>query len=159
MRHHIRRFHAYRSASRLVAILILLGLTTGCSVLPTDRGSRYAEGAWQTLHAIDTMQTYQIAKNPHCFREANGMAAALYGSDRPKPERVLLVNIAGSLVHAQVSRWLDDRTDAAFANESDTRGVWAVGRIAYHTVSLLWSASAVANNYELGLRPGGATCP
>lgn len=168
MMHHIRRYTTGclpRSASIVLRGLFVLAMvlflisTAGCSsMLPTDPASRRAETAWQLLHTMDTMQTIQIAKNPSCFREANGIAAALYGSDHPSSGRVAAVNIAGSLLHMRVSRWFDDHADEANANETDTRGLWNVGRITWHTVGILWSGSAVAGNYSLGLSPTGAKC-
>lgn len=149
----------YRYIVALVLALVLLMTCTGCATMPTDPGSRKAEAAWQLLDAIDTAQTVQIARNPTCFREANPAAAFLYGSDQPKPQRVLVTNLALMLVHSSVSRWFDDGYARAVASEDGSPGPWAVGRIAWHAVSILGTGAAVSNNFSRGIGPTSARCP
>lgn len=146
-----------------LAVVLLLFICTGCTttpgMFPREHGSRVAEKVWLTLDAVDTMQTIQIARNPSCFREANPLAARLYGSDQPKPRTVMVTNVVLALVHSSVSRWFDDGVARAQARDDDSVGPWAVGRIAWHTVSILGTGAAVASNFSQGIGPTSARCP
>jgi hypothetical protein len=144
----------------VLALLFLLcaGCTTTPGVFPREHGSRVAEKVWLTLDAVDTMQTVQIARNPSCFREANPIASTLYGSDHPSTRTVAVTNIVLALVHSSVSRWFDEGYARAEMRQDDSAGPWAVGRIAWHTVSILGTGAAVANNFSRGIGPTGATC-
>jgi len=149
----------------LIIALVLLFLCSGCAAIapvgmfPREQSTRVAEGSWLVLHSIDTAQTVQIARNPTCHREADPLAARIYGSEHPNESRVLLTNVLLAAVHSSVSRWLDDRVDAARLRDDDSVGPWYVGRIAWHTVSLLGTGASVINNYGRGLTPTSAGCP
>lgn len=153
----------FRYVAALIVALVLLFACMGCTttpgVFPREHGSRVAEKVWLALDAVDTMQTVQIARNPRCFREADPLAARMYGTDTPKPRTVLVTNIVLALVHSSVSRWFDDGYARAEARQDDSAGPWAVGRIAWHTVSILSTGSAVAHNFSLGIGPTSARCP
>lgn len=151
----------------LIALLIAISLmlvVSGCATVdpgrmfPSEHSSRIAEGAWLALDAIDTAQTVQIARNPTCYREANPVAASLYGDDHPEAGRVALTNVVLALVHSRVSRWLDDHVAYATSHEENA-GPWYVGRIAWHVVSIAGTGAAVANNFNRGLTPTSARCP
>lgn len=154
---------ANRKACYWIALLVLIALS-GCTtakppdVFPWEHGSRVAEGTWIALHTIDTLQTVQIAKHPQCYREANPIAAAIYGTDHPSASRVAITNVALMFVHSGVSRWFDDGVERARARGDDSVGPWYVGRIAWHAVSILGTGSAVANNFNIGLGPTSARC-
>lgn len=157
----------FRYVAALIVVLLLF-MCSGCTVLepvapvgmfPREHGSRVAEGTWQALHMVDTMQTVQIARHPQCYREANPLAAKVYGTEHPSPQRVMITNLALGLVHSRVSRWLDDGVARAQARDDGLVGPWAVGRIAWHTVSILGTSAAVANNFSQGLTPTSARCP
>lgn len=141
-----------------LVIVSLLAFLTGCAAYPIDKGSRRAEAAWELLDTVDTMQTVQIARHPACFREANPAAAFLYGGSQPPPQRVLLTNMALMLVHSSVSRWFDDRYTHAEARDDGSAGPWAFGRIVWHTVSIVGTGAAVANNFSRGIGPTSARC-
>lgn len=154
--------------ARFIAFLILallLLFTTGCATVapdglfPREHGSRVAEKTWLTLHAVDTMQTVQIARRPECYRESNPFASAVYGSDTPSESRVLVTNVALAFVHSAVSRWFDDNVAASQLADDGNVGGWYVGRIAWHTVSLLGTGGAVIGNFSIGLTPTSARCP
>jgi hypothetical protein len=122
-------------------------------MLPIDEGSRAAEFTWLTLDAIDTAQTYQFSKKPQCFHEADSLAAHVYGSDRPPPARILAINGVLALVHPMVSRWFDEHADAAYDADSDSVGLWFVGRAAWHAISIGATGLSIMNNYERGISP------
>lgn len=142
----------------LLLVILLVLLMSGCaSTLPRStyetKGAHRAELAWQALAAYDTAQTVTIARSPDCLREGNPLASAVYGSDTPSPQRVLVTNLALAWAHYEVGGWLDRRTQAAIAADSPNRGAWYVGRGAFYVVSFLGSGLAVGNNASLGIRP------
>lgn len=152
----------FRFIAALIVVLLLLflcGCTTTPGVFPREHGSRVAEKVWLTLDAVDTMQTVQIARNPTCFREANPVAATMYGSEHPSARTVAVTNVVLALVHSSVSRWFDDGVARAQARHDDSVGPWYVGRIAWHTVSILGTGAAVAGNFSKGIGPTSARCP
>lgn len=133
----------------LAAALLLFALT-GCAAFPmplqpaTDNNSNYAEGAFIVLASVDTAQSMHIRKGTSCDHEADPLAAALYGSRYPKPGRVLLTNIALITVHTMIASWLDDKV--AEHAKDDNAGLWYVGRVGFHTVSLVVEGAAVIHN-------------
>lgn len=139
----------------LLLAVIFFGLA-GCAALPmplqpqADNNSNYAEGGFLVLAAVDTAQTMHIRQGTSCDHEADPIAAALYGSKYPKPGRVLLTNLALITVHTMVASWLDDKVDQHMKLDDGSVGPWYVGRIAFHTVSLVVEASAVINNHSRG---------
>lgn len=140
-----------------LAIVALLGLQlTGCEVLNAsfeNDTTRKAEYTWLAMHAVDTMQTVTIARSPECLREANSLAAAIYGSDHPSAGRVVATNLALAFVHAKVGAWLDERTERAMFNDTDTRGGWYMARGMYYVVSFLGTGIAVGGNVTRGVKP------
>lgn len=154
----------FRFILALVLALVLLALT-GCAtvppsgVFPREQGSRAAESTWLALHAVDTLQTVQIAKHPECFRESNPIAAGVYGTDHPSAGRVAVTNVALAFVHSVVSRWLDDNVAESEATHDGNVGGWYVGRIVWHGLSIGGTGGAVAGNFSLGLTPTSARCP
>lgn len=132
---------------------------SGCAIFPTDTGSRAAETTWQVLDAIDTAQTAQMVRHPACFHEADPIARAIYGGGNPSSGKVVALNLLLMPLHARVSRWFDDRAAQAYADDSDSVGLWYTGRFAWHALSLAWTGSSVARNYmNLGVTPFGARC-
>lgn len=149
----------------LILALLLLIMLGGCATVepgrmfPREHGSRVAEKVWLALDTVDTMQTVQIAKHPQCFREANPVAASIYGSEHPKAGRVVLTNVVLALVHSRVSRWFDDGVSRARLRDDDSVGPWYVGRIAWHAVSIAGTSAAVADNFSQGIGPTSVRCP
>lgn len=138
----------------LLSIGVLV-MFAGCAALPMplqpqneQYNSNYAEGGFIVLAAIDTAQTMHIRRGTSCDHEANPIAAALYGSKYPKPGRVLITNLALITVHTMVTSWLDDKV-AEHAHD-DHAGLWYVGRIGWHGLSLFAEGSAVINNRARG---------
>ena len=111
-----------------------------------------AEYAWQGLHAVDTYQTMQIARNPQCFEEADPLTRTLIGS-HPSEAEVAAVMIAYSIGHAYVSGWLRERTEDAFERETPARGGWYVARAVWTVGGLLAKGAVVAHNNSIGLGP------
>ena len=87
------------------AAILLAGLLAGCTTLPP------AEQAWQALHAIDTVQTLHIARDPARFHE--DIAAWAIGR-HPSAGSVLAYMAGTAVIHAQCARWLDDRHPLGF---------------------------------------------
>jgi hypothetical protein len=140
----------------MVLILLIAVAVSGCAALPmplqpqAENNSNMAEGAFIVLAAVDTAQTMHIRKGTSCDHEADPIAAALYGSKYPKPGRVLLTNLALITVHTMVASWLDDKV--AEHAKDDSAGLWYVGRVGFHTISLVVEGSAVINNRARGCK-------
>lgn len=146
----------------LLTLLVILLLSGCAAIMPVGslpertyatKAAHRAELAWLTLHAVDTAQTVTIARSPDCLREANPLASAVYGSDHPSPQRVLLTNVALGWAHYELGGWLDRNTERAFVEDSGARGGWYVARGAYYAVSFLGTGLAVSNNASQGIRP------
>jgi hypothetical protein len=145
-------------AVRVMIGAAVLSLMSGCAVLPIpfnpqneQTNSNTAEGAWLVLDAVDTLQTVQIAKHPACYREADPIAAKLYGSDHPNVGRVIGTNLILALGHTMVTSWLDDEVARHEMLNDDSVGPWYVGRVVWHVVLIVGTGSAVAGNHSLGL--------
>lgn len=143
----------------IVTLLLALTALTGCAALPmplqpqTQDNSNMAEGTFIVLAAVDTVQTMHIRQGTSCDHEADPIAAALYGSKYPKPGRVLLTNLALITVHTMVASWLDDKVAEHVALDDGSVGPWYVGRIAFHTVSIVAEGSNVISNHGRGCKP------
>lgn len=141
---------------RSILILAAVFALSGCEVLNatyTNDTTRKAEYTWLAMHAIDTAQTVTIARSPECLREANPLAAAIYGSDTPSPQRVIATNVALGWAHAKLGAWLDERTERSILDETDGRGGWYVARGAYYVISFLGTGIAIGNNAGRGVGP------
>lgn len=135
----------------LAGALLLLGLS-GCAALPVplqpqaQDNSNAAEGAWLVLASADTLQTMHIRQGTSCDHEADPVAAWVYGSERPRPGRVLVTNLALMTVHTMVTSWLDDKVAAGGANV----GGWYTFRVAWHVISIAGTGASVVNNRARG---------
>jgi hypothetical protein len=124
----------------------------GCAALPmplqprAQENSNAAEGAFLVLASIDTAQTMHIRQGTSCDHEADPIAAHLYGTQYPKPGRVLATNLALMLVHTMVTSWLDDKV----AEGGPDVGLWYSSRVAWHVVSIVGEGAAVINNKAQG---------
>jgi hypothetical protein len=142
----------------ILMLSILAAGLSGCAICPTEPSSRAAETTWLALDAIDTAQTVQFLKQPDCYHEQDPIAARLYGGAHPPAGRVIAVNAVLALIHPMVSRWLDDRVNAAEGRDDGSVGPWYVGRIVWHTVSIGGTGAAVVGNFKRGITPFGAPC-
>jgi hypothetical protein len=137
-----------------VALVVVVLMLSACAALPVplspqneQHNSDMAEGAWLVLDGIDTYQTMRF--DGKC-RETDPIAAHLYGSDYPKPGRVLATNLVLALGHTMVTSWLDDEVAKHEMLNDDSVGPWYVGRIVWHVVSIVGTGAAVINNKHLG---------
>jgi len=137
------------------SVLLFVCCLPGCAEFPREQGTRRLETTWLALDAVDTAQTMQIAKHPECYSERDPLARAMYGTDHPTPQRVLVTNVLLGLLHPVVSRWLDDGYENA---DDDTVALWAIGRGGWHAFSLLGTGTAVLGNFSIGLTPTSANC-
>lgn len=143
----------------LPALAIGLLALSGCAIAPTSSGGRIAESTWVALDAVDTLQTMQLARHPACYREADPIAASVYGGSNPQASRVLLTNLALIPLHSLVARALDRKVDEANADEDGHPALWNSARIAFHVISIAATGASVANNFSRGLTPTSARCP
>jgi hypothetical protein len=99
------------------------------------------ETAWQITHAIDGLQTLQIAKSD-CFYEANWFTQQQIGK-HPSEEAVVVWWAAHAMGHYMVTRWLEP---------------YPKWQKAWQSVTLANSAYYVVNNHRIGLRPLSHEC-
>jgi hypothetical protein len=144
-----RRRARWHVASIVLALIVFTLLLTlgGCATVYPNRGTATAEAAWQTLAAVDTMQTVTIARSPKCLYEANGMAADIYGSEHPSESRVLATNAALATLHFYVGGWIDRHV------EDDGSWGWKVLKYSFYGVSFAYSGQAVVHNARMGIEP------
>lgn len=163
---HVHRCDCHSgSTMRLLAVGVCVAALclTACSDFPRplaplhdDYNSDTAELSWLALDAIDTSQTIQIARHPKCYREADPMAARMYGSDHPNVGTVVALNLALAFGHSVVTSWLDDKVATHEMANDGSVGPWYVGRIIWHVVGIVGTGAAVAGNFGIGLTPMGA---
>lgn len=84
---------------RWLAYLLVFPALTGRTALETRE-----EQTWQTLHAVDVLQTYAIVGDP-CFEEGNPVTRAAIGGD-PSHADVIAWGVASSALHAGVTQYL-----------------------------------------------------
>lgn len=112
---------------------IVLALTlTGCSEMP--RG----EIAWQSVHALDVLQTVQIAKNPHCFHEDDPFSKRLIG-EHPSQGQVVAWGVAFAAVHMSVGAALEHWEAPGWV------------QVGWQYLTLGAASRAVINNYQQGI--------
>jgi hypothetical protein len=157
-----------RPAFRLAfwtSVLLLWFSLSGCATLPMplqpkneQYNSNMAEGAWLVLDGIDTIQTMHLKRDRDptttvtCNREADPLAAKIYGGQYPSPSRVLLTNLALATVHTMVTSWLDDEVAKHDQANDGSVGPWYVGRVVWHAASIAFSLHSVINNAKQGCK-------
>jgi hypothetical protein len=122
---------APKTSSLILAALLL----SGCSALESK-----PELAWQSIHAIDAIQTYRIANDP-CFHEANPLTQSFIG-ENPSRRSVIGWAVGSAVGHALVTDYLMDHHPNA--------AKW------WQTLTISISGLSVGNNYQIGLRIGGS---
>jgi hypothetical protein len=135
------------------ALLLLPGCAALEPILPVyeNRTTAKAETVWLGMHAVDTMQTVTIARNPECYHEANGLAAAIYGSEHPSTGRVVATNLVMAYAHAKLGAYLDRKAEAEAAEDNGIG--WYVARGGFYVASFLGTGLAVTNNSMRGIGP------
>jgi len=129
----------------------------GCAALPMPMqpvneqyNSNEAEGTWLVLDAVDTAYTMHLKKGTECDHEGDPIAAHIYGSTRPPPGRVLSINLVLALGHTMVTSWLDDKVAEHDQKDDGSAGVWYVGRIVWHALSLGYTGEGVYEGHSHG---------
>jgi hypothetical protein len=135
-----------------IAAAVAAAVLPGCCVLPMnmqpqDPTSRTAEGVWEVIDTVDTIQTAKFVTTD--CHEADPAARFIYGGGNPAPSRVVLTNVVLMAAHSTVSAWLDRHVEADEANEDGNLGLWYTGRIVWHVVSIGASTASVINNRSL----------
>ncbi|HYM34239.1 MAG TPA: hypothetical protein VET48_02525 [Steroidobacteraceae bacterium] len=121
------------SYSNGLACLIVASLVSGCVAL-----NERDEFTWQTMHAIDTVQTFHIARDPR-YKEVE--SAWLIG-EYPDEKAVLAWSIGWSLAHASVTQLLIDHDYPKLTK-------------AWQYVTLTSVCNTVGNNAFVGIQIGG----
>jgi uncharacterized membrane protein len=147
-------------------------LMTACATTP---GTRTAQTAWQAMNVIDMGQTLHIARSArtdeqmaawaakdftvdrYCYQEVNPITRAIIGK-HPSQKEAVISSALWAIGHAVATRWLDKRTEQAFATESPNRGAWYVGRISFHAFTLGTKAWQINHNNNFGIKPFGRGC-
>lgn len=135
------RSHTVRASIALAAALAL----TGCTTLGGDAMSRRAEIAWQSMHALDTLQTMHIANSGGCYREVNPVTSRIIG-EHPSDAGVSAVMLGYAMLHKFATDQLNERGAPR----------WMIGT--WHAVTLGFAVKTVTQNHQLGLRPLGRGC-
>lgn len=146
----------------LCLVLFIVASLSGCSLVApyTNDTTRTVERTWLVMHAVDTAQTVTIARSPTCLREADPVAANIYGSEHPSAGRVIAINAALGYAHYRIGGWIDYRTQQAAIDPDDTSyGGWYLFRAAWHGVALIGTGFAVVHNAQAHVGPFSAeTC-
>jgi hypothetical protein len=115
--------------------LIAAGLVSGCTALE----SRETQ-AWLALHAVDTIQTFDAAREPNCYEEGDSLTRSLIGR-HPSDAEVAAWSVGMAGLHLGVTELLlrNDHPKLARA--------WQYVRIGI-------TVDAVARNHSIGIRIG-----
>jgi len=113
--------------------LLIAWLLSGCAVMREP-----SEVAWQTVHLIDTLQTFHLAKDSR-YKEVE--SAWLIG-EYPNEETLLAWSVGSSLIHAGVTHLLMENEFPKLSK------LWQ-----YITLSSL--CNTVGQNAAIGIRIGG----
>lgn len=146
----------------LVCVASLFGMS-GCASADGPRAFQFATAearntqvALTGLMALDTAQTASFGD---CFREANPLAVAVYGTDRPSPKQVLITNTVYIAAHWAAASYLDRKAEApidlSLTAEQDMarRSRWRFMRGLYQFLTAFGHGAAVINNQLAGIRP------
>lgn len=145
---------------RSVVVCVAASLLCGCASFENSTNRNIQIGL-TGLMAVDTAQTVQIAKNPDCLYEANPIAAKLFGSEHPSPERVIGTNIIVIAAHWMLGGFLDRKANAPINLDVDaledikSRNRWKAAQRTYQIATFVGHGGAVANNFNHGISPTG----
>lgn len=129
----------------LCTALVYLSQLMGCAVMGSDVASGRAEFVWQSVHAMDTMQTMHIANSDGCYHEANPVTSRIIGQ-HPSDGEVAAVMLGYAMAHKVVTNQLHERNAPR----------WLIGT--WHAITLGFAVKTVTENHRLGLRPFGNGC-
>ncbi len=127
---------------KFILVLAALSLAGGCANLPKDPYWQ-AEAGWQTIHAIDVLQTINGPARDDCFEEGNSITKSIIGK-KPKPGEVVAWGVATGAAHWGVSKLL----------EKYNARPWV--KTAWQSVSIVVVADTVVDNHRIGIRPWGS---
>ncbi len=129
----------WRQYSATLALLL-----SGCAAFRTlPAETRAEEATWQSLHAVDSLQTLSIARDPDCFREST--VDPLIGK-HPSQGVVVLWAVTASALHFLVTDWLAEHQHPALVR------VW-------EGVTIVSTGYWVGHNNQVGIRPFGHNEP
>lgn len=125
---------------RALLFLGLALLATGCvSIDSMSRETKAEEIAWQTLHAIDSAQTYKNVTTM-CMRET-GSAQIFLGS-QPNQFQVAAWAIGSAYAHGLITSWLSEHDSPKWLMRS------------WQAISIGVTLDTVAKNHAVGIRIG-----
>lgn len=119
-------------------LLIALISLSGCASMSTE------EKVWQGMHAIDTLQTLQISRNPECFKEADPITSRLIGK-HPSEGKVIAWAITSSYLYHKMAEKVE---------KSDS----FISKAGFYGFTLLTKGITIGNNERIGLHFYGAEC-
>jgi hypothetical protein len=123
------------------AALLAAALLAGCASTPP---LTQAELTWQALHAVDSLQTVQIARSD-CFRESNQVTRRLIG-DHPSTAGAIGWAAGMAVAHYGVSQFL----------ESVNAPGWV--RWTWQAVTIVDTADTVKQNHDQGIGLADTSC-
>lgn len=141
--------------NRLALIGAVVSLT-GCTF--TTPAARNTQLALTGLMALDTAQTVTIARSP-CLFERNPVAAAVFGSKRPREQTVLATGVLYIAGHWAFAGYLDRKAnqsvDFSIDAEDDVarKAKWRRLQRLYQWATALGHGIAIANNVDKNIRP------
>uniref|UniRef100_A0A6H1ZMG4 Uncharacterized protein n=1 Tax=viral metagenome TaxID=1070528 RepID=A0A6H1ZMG4_9ZZZZ len=116
--------------SMAIVFFVMLFPHCSCAADPWTKSDTVREAAFQTLHAVDYLQTRTIARHPEKYYERNPVLGK-----HPSEENVIVYFAAGAVAHGVISYYLPDPYRQIFQ---------------YVTIGL--SSACVLNNFNIGLR-------
>lgn len=145
------------------ALLPLIGcVSTGGDAGALEFASKQARNrqlGLTALMAVDTAQTVTIGRSSECLFEANPIAAAVFGTHTPSPERVLITNAIYITGHWLLASYLDRKAEAPpdLSVDLDTdlarKSRWSFARALYQLMTFAGHGLAVASNASKGIKP------
>lgn len=115
--------------------VVLALLLSGCTALETKESK-----GWLVLHAIDTVQTLDLAHDSRCYVERDGLTRRLIGS-HPSDGEVAAWSLGSAALQLGVTELLLRNDHPRLAK------AWQFFRIGV-------TASAVSQNHAIGIRIG-----
>lgn len=141
----------------LAAAYATLPIMAGCAGFATTE-ARNRQVALTGLMALDTAQTASFSKSD-CLREINPIAVAIYGTDRPSSQRVLMTNALYMTGHWFLASYLDRKAESPIdlsisaTEDMARRSRWRLLRGLYQGLTMIGHGAAVINNNLKGIRP------